>query len=263
MSTNPEFDRIVTLEPGVNGAEAAPPVTVEAAPVPYAPAAFAPVETAPPPVQEAYAPFPALAAPIPAPEQVLVPIPVSPARKRPGWLVPAAIAAVGLIASGTLGYFLYTASNKLDATRHQLFVTQGTLAATKQDLATAKSDAAAKKETADYVALYVADSGKVNIDYAQVAACNNFSSCRTASQQALADMQTFQSDRRSATVPSSLSTSDSQLGDSLSAGIAALQELISGMDGNSQNKINDGFTKLNDAMLSMAKAEAALGAELK
>jgi hypothetical protein len=177
--------------------------------------------------------------------------------------VPAAIAAVGLIASGTLGYFLYTTSNKLDATRHQLFVTQGTLATTKQDLATAKSDAAAKKETADYVALYVADSGKVNTDYAQVAACNNFSTCRTASQQALADMQAFQSDRKSATVPSSLSTSDSQLGDSLSAGIAALQELISGMDGNSQNKINDGFTKLNDAMLSMAKAEAALGAELK
>jgi hypothetical protein len=76
-------------------------------------------------------------------------------------------------------------------------------------------------------------------------------------------MQAFQSDRQSAAVPNALSSSDGQLGDSLSAGIAALQELINGMDNDNTAKIKDGFSKLDDAMLSMAKAEAALavGAE--
>ena len=92
---------------------------------------------------------------------------------------------------------------------------------------------------------------------------NSYSTCRTSAQQALQDMQAFQSDRQSATVPASLSASDSQLGDSLSAGIAALQELITGMDSNNVKKVDDGFNKLNDSMLSMAKAESALGAELK
>ena len=100
-------------------------------------------------------------------------------------------------------------------------------------------------------------------DYGQVVACNSYSTCRTSAQQALQDMQAFQSDRQSATVPASLSASDSQLGDSLSAGIAALQELITGMDSNNVKKVDDGFNKLNDSMLSMAKAESALGAELK
>jgi len=76
-------------------------------------------------------------------------------------------------------------------------------------------------------------------------------------------MQAFQSDRQSAAVPASLSASDGQLGDSLSAGIAALQELITGMDNDQVAKVKDGFSKLDDSMLSMAKAEASLGAELR
>src|SRR3982074_1218064 len=155
MSTNPEYDRIVTLEPGVTGAQAAPQEAVQAAPVSYAPPAYAPVETVAPPIQEAYVAYPAAPAPAPAPEQVVVPIPAPRDRKRPGWLVPAAIAAVGLIASGTLAYFLYTTSNRLDANRHQLYVTQTTLDTTKGQLATAKADAATKKVTADYVSLYI------------------------------------------------------------------------------------------------------------
>ena len=111
--------------------------------------------------------------------------------------------------------------------------------------------------------VFTVDAGKVSTDYGQVVACNSYSTCRTSAQQALQDMQAFQSDRRSASVPASLSASDSQLGDSLSAGIAALQELITGMDTDNVKKVDDGFNKLNDSMLSMAKAESALGAELK
>jgi len=53
------------------------------------------------------------------------------------------------------------------------------------------------------------------------------------------------------------------LGDSLSAGIAAVQELINGMDTNDVKKVDAGFNQLNDAMLGIAKAESALGAELR
>lgn len=186
-----------------------------------------------------------------------------PKRVRPRWAVPAAIAAVGLVASGTLGYLFYSTSSKLDATRHQLTVTQLSLDSTNKQLAAADADAATKKVTADYVKMYTADAGKVRTDYGDVVACNNYATCRFAAQQALVDMQTFQSDRQSADVPTALSASDSALGDSLTASIAALQELISGMDTNSRTKIDDGFNKLDASMLSMAKAEAALGNELQ
>jgi hypothetical protein len=76
-------------------------------------------------------------------------------------------------------------------------------------------------------------------------------------------MQAFQADRKDANVPSNLSSSDGELGDSLSAGIAALQELINGMDNNNVAKIKEGFSKLDASQLSMAKAEADLGSELK
>jgi hypothetical protein len=188
---------------------------------------------------------------------------VKPKRGRPRWAVPAAIAAVGLVASATLGYLDYSTSSKLDATRHQLTVTQLSLDSTSKQLAAADADAATRKVTADYVKMYTADAGKVRTDYGDVVACNSYATCRFAAQQALTDMQTFQSDRQSAAVPSTLSASDSALGDSLTASIAALQELISGMDGDSRTKIEDGFSKLDASMLSMAKAEAALGNELQ
>ncbi|TME98215.1 MAG: hypothetical protein E6I39_10695 [Chloroflexi bacterium] len=245
MSMDPEYDRVATLD-HPNGHEVVPP----AAPV---------VVELPAPIIEA--PAPALE-PAPVAEPITV-TPIKQARKRPRWLVPAAIAAVGLIASGALGYLFYSTSIKLDATSQRLAATQTTLGSTKLELTNLQTDAANKKAVADYVGMYTVDAGKVSTDYGQVVACNSYSTCRTSAQQALQDMQAFQSDRRSASVPASLSASDSQLGDSLSAGIAALQELITGMDTDNVKKVDDGFNKLNDSMLSMAKAESALGAELK
>lgn len=238
MSSNPEFEHVLTLEPQPNGHEPVPP---EAAPAVELP-------------QLLPQPEPQAAEPPAAPKAV---------RPRPKWLVPAAIAAVGLIASGTLGYLFYSTNTKLNATEQHLAKTQTTLDSTKLQLSNLQADAADKKAIADYVTMYTVDGAKVRVDYEQIVACTSYSTCRTASQQALTDMQQFQSDREAATVPPALSASDGQLGDSLSAGIAALQELISGMDNSQEKKIDDGFNKLNDAMLSMAKAESALGAELR
>jgi hypothetical protein len=227
MSADPQYDGVITLEPRLGVAEPAPL------------AALAVVELPTPP------PF----VPVPAPA------PAAP-RRRPGWLVPAAIAAVGLIASGMLGYLFYSTNLKLEVTRQ-------TLASTKVQLTNLQADAAAKKQVAEYVSMYTVDSGKVQTDYQQLNACNSFSTCRTSAQQTLDDMQRFQSDRQSAQVPAGLSASDSQLGDSLSAGIAAVQQLISGMDTDDAKKVDAAFTNLNDAMLGIAKAESALGAELR
>ena len=49
----------------------------------------------------------------------------------------------------------------------------------------------------------------------------------------------------------------------LEKNVAALQELISGMDTDNVNKIRDGFKKLEGAMLTMSKAEVVLGSELR
>jgi hypothetical protein len=170
---------------------------------------------------------------------------------------------VGLIASGTLGYLLWSTTGQRDAARHQLASTEVTLTGTQALLTSAQADAAAKKLTADYVSLYVTDSAKVVIGDKSLNTCRGFGQCRTAAQQELNDMQAFQSDRSKTTVPAALANSDAMLGDALSAGIAGLQELISGMDNNNFAKITGGWTKLDKAMLSMGKAEAALGAGLK
>ena len=224
MSANPQYDGVLTLEPRLDVPQLAPP---------EAPAV---VELPPPPPPHA---------PVPTVQ-----------RQRPRWLVPFAIAAVGLIASGMLGYLLYTTNTKLDVTRQ-------TLAGTNVQLTNLQADAASKKQVAGYVSMYTLDAGRVQTDYQQVNVCNTFSTCRTAAQQTLNDMQRFQSDRQAAQVPSELSASDSQLGDSVSAGIAAVQELINGMDTNDVKKVDAGFNQLNDAMLGIAKAESALGAELR
>ncbi len=184
-------------------------------------------------------------------------------RSRPLWLPSVAVGAVGLIASGTLGYFLYSTANHRDALGHQLASTQVTLVSTKQELSTAQSDAAARKAVADYVSLYVVSQGRVQTDYMTVINCDNYSQCRTAAQQLLTDMQTFQSDRASVAVPRALANSDSMLGDALSAAIAGDQELIIGADNHDLAKFKSGFNKLDAAMLSMAKAEAALGAAIR
>ena len=90
-----------------------------------------------------------------------------------------------------------------------------------------------------------------------------FSQCRTAAQDLAGDLQKFQADRAKVTVPDALSNSDLMLGNALSAAMAADQELISGMDTGNRVKIRDGYYRLVAAMLSIAKAEAALGIALQ
>ena len=185
-----------------------------------------------------------------------------PLYPSPAWIVPGAIAAVGLIVAGALGYLVYSTTQQRDALHIQLVATKTTLASTQATLTAAQTEAASRKVTADYVALYVGDQGKVQTDYQNVVNCSSYSECRTAAQQMLSDMQAFQSDRKSANVPSAMTSIDSSLGDSLSAAIASDQEFITGMDNDDAAKIKDGFTKLGAAMLNVAKAESSIGTEL-
>ena len=224
MSINPEMDRIVAL----------PVVEPEVAPTN---GHVVEVETVPAPV-------------VPAPEtQVKV------KRGRPRWLASAAVGVVAIFATGSLGYTSYAASQQRDATQRQLAATQATLTA-------AQADAARRKLTADYVGVYIADSGKVQLDY-QNFNCNSFGECRTAAQQLLTDLQAFQADRKSAKVPSDLAGADADLGDALSAAIAGAQEVISGMDNFDVDRFKEGSRKVDAAMLNVAKAQVALGNHLK
>lgn len=187
--------------------------------------------------------------PAPAPE-------VKPKRSRPGWLASASVGVVAVVATGWLGSTLVTTTQHRDATQRQLTATQATLTA-------AQADAANKKVTADYVTLYVADSGKVQLDYQNFVACSNFTTCRTSSQELLTDLQAFQSARKSASVPPVVAGADAELGDALSAAIAATQQIISAMDSDDLTKFRDGEHKLDAAMLNVAKAQVSLGSRLK
>jgi hypothetical protein len=253
MAVNPEFDGVVNLQPRTRDVDAVSTVPTYPSTPPAAPEA---ADLSP--------------APGPAVESAVMPSPQVAARKRPSWMVPAAIAAVGIIASGALGYVLYTTTGQRDAARHQLAGTKATLASTQAtlatseaDLATTRSDAATKKVIADYTSLFIANTGVVMTDYDNTAQCSNFSQCRTSSQQLLTDLQAFQTARSSAQVPSALSSADAALGDSLSAAIAGTQEFINGLDTANVNKFTDGGKKLDAAMLGVAKAESAIGTALK
>lgn len=186
----------------------------------------------------------------------VVEVVAAPRRRRPAWIVPAAIAAVGVIASGTLGYFLYVTMQQRDGLHARLVTTQAQLNAEQ-------ADAASKKVTATYVATYVADEGKVQADYQTIVVCDTYTACRTAAQQLLTDLQSFQADRKAANVPSDLLSADSSLGDALSAAIAGDQEFIVGIDNGDDAKAKEGGQKVDQAMLSLAKAEASVGALLK
>jgi hypothetical protein len=249
MSIDSQLEPYVAVESRPDGAELVPPEPASA-PVPDEPATLQPEPLV-------LQPEPLVLQPEP-----LVLRPVKASRPRPRWVVPAAIAAVGLIASGTLGYLFYSTNARLDATNHALAATTASLDSSKREVASLQADAASKKAVADYVAVYTADAGKVRTDYQELFACQTFGECRTTAQQTLTDLQAFQSDRQAAVVPSTLNTSDGELGDSLSAAIQAMQELIGGMDSNSTSKVDDGYNKLDAAMLSLAKAESALGAEI-
>ncbi len=240
MSINPDVDGIGPLGQQANGAQAevAAPVAVATPPMPLPFLNIAPAFEPP-------------AAPQAPPwEAQVVAVPAR-ARKRRGWIVPAAIAAVGLIASGTLGYFLYTTTVQREAARHQLAAAQATLKDTQGQLA-------ARKATDAYLEMYESNSGRVMTEYENVVACNSYATCRAAAQDLLTDLRAFQAARSGLAVPSALASADSEVGDALSAAIAADQELISGMDTNDDAKIKDGFAKLPAAMLSFAKAEVVL-----
>ncbi len=244
MSLNPDIDAIGPLGQRTIGAEAdaATPLAVATPPIPLPVLNIAPAYEPPAPPQA------------PPWEAQVVAVPAR-ARKGRGWIVSAAVAVVGLIASGTLGYFLYTTTGQRDSARHELATTQATLKDTQGQLA-------ARKATDAYVSMYVTNSGRLTTDYENVVICDSYVTCRTAAQDALTDMKQFQSARASATVPSALASADSQIGDALSAAIAADQEFISGMDTNNKAKIDEGYNKFNAAMLSFAKAESAIAAGL-
>jgi len=184
-------------------------------------------------------------------------------RAKPPWLKTAVLGAAALVATGTLGYVANTAAQQRNQAYDAFVSTRVALVATDTALTQAKQDAATKKVTADYVAMYVADTGRIETDYQVLSACDSFGSCRTGSQQLLDDLQKYQSDRSAASVPGGLSASDASLGDALSAAIAADQEIISGMDSGNLSKFKAGFAKLDAAMLNVGKAEASLGTDLK
>ena len=248
MSANPQLDEIVGLP--VSPAPAEPTNGHQLEIAPSEPQA-APAATQTASALEQVGPV----------EQVLVP--ARPKRDRPAWRASISVGAVAILAAGTLGYDAYSAAAQRDGLYKMLVTTTATLGSTEGQLASAQADARSKKVTADYVAMYLADSGRIQTDYQTLNSCNSFGSCRTASQQLLDDLQKFQSDRSAATVPGIVSAGDASLGDALSAAIAADREIISGMDSGNVNKFEDGFKKLNAAMLNVGKAEAALGAQVK
>lgn len=209
-----------------------------------------------PEVEEGIVALPVETVPEPPALEVVAAPAAAPVRRRSRWIVPAAIAAVALIASGTLGYFLYVTVQQRDGLHTRLVSAQTQLGA-------AQADAAGKKVTATYVATFVADQGKVQTDYQTIVVCDAYTACRTAAQQLLTDLQSFQSDRKAANVPSNLLSADSSVGDALSAAIAGDQEFIVGIDNGDEAKAKEGGQKVDQAMLSLAKAEAALGALLK
>jgi len=174
-----------------------------------------------------------------------------PAKSRPAWIVPAAFAVVGLIASGSLGYLFYSASNRLEATQHQLAETQITLDSTQKSLDGQKAQAA-------YVQLVDTDMGRETTDFALVTECDSYSACHSAAQTMLGDTQAFQSDLQAAKTPVAFANAQGMLDDSLSAEITTLKGLISALDTHDVTKIQNAFTTVNDASLSVFKSESAL-----
>jgi hypothetical protein len=232
MAINTEIEEIVAVRPEPNGAEASPREAVLVVTPTVAPEIAADVPLSEKPIR---------------------------AHRRRGWVLPVAIGAAALIASGTLGGFLWSTVGQRDTARHQLAVTQATLTTTGQQLTAAHTDATTRKVTSDYITFVAVNSGKALADYQTMAACTSFSPCRTAAQQTLSDLQAFQTQRAAASVPPALSNADGELRDGLSAAIAALQEFITGADNDDVNKVKDGAHKLDAAFLTIGKAEAALG----
>src|SRR5258708_2939833 len=246
MSVNPENGSFGIPPVGGDGEVGTTVATADPAPIVAVLPAVPPAYELPPPPQRPPWEAQVMAAPVQAPATL---------HGRARWIVPTGIAVIGLIVAGTLGGFLYTTIGQRDSARHQLTSTQATLTDTEKQLA-------ARQTTDAYMKLYVLNSGKVTTDYENVTVCDSYVTCRTSAQDMLTDMKAFQAARSGAVVPAALANADTLLGDSLSAGMAAAQELITGMDTSDDAKIKDGVKKVDAAMLSFAKAESAIAAPL-
>jgi len=180
--------------------------------------------------------------------------PAAPAapKRRPTWAGSLAVGVVALIASGSLGYLSYSTAQERNATRTALVATQGDLKDAQNKLELAGADAATRLVTANYVALYTRDEGKVHWDYQNLLRCNSFGSCRTSAQDLRDDVAQFQADRKAANVPADLAGADRNLGDALSAAYAAAAQIVTAMDTGNLPRFKAGFTKLEAAMLSVA-----------
>jgi len=162
-------------------------------------------------------------------------------RNRRGWIALAAIAVLGLIAFGTLSGFLYAAVAERDSARHQL---------------------AARKAADLYVDMYVLNNGRVMTEYENAVVCETYAACRSAAEDLATSIEAFQRARSSAVVPAGFAKADSQIGGALGAALMGDRELIAGMDAGDVAKIKEGSTKVDKAMLSLAKAESALAGRL-
>src|SRR3977135_3501855 len=121
MSINPESNGSVALEHRIEEVEPTPPEP----------------ETLVSPLASRLGPA-RVAFPSVVPD-VLPAEPIGPTvrRRSRGWVLPAALAAVGLIASGTLGYFAYATTGQRDSARHQLAAPQATPATPQAGLSAA------------------------------------------------------------------------------------------------------------------------------
>ncbi len=253
MSYNPEFDPFVArprsdllTEAGRDGLEAQPPEPQT--PLPVGP--IAPVEPAPQYVAPQYAP----AAPM-----VFAELP-APARKKrsTGWILPVVVALIGLIASGSLGYLLYTTTNQRELALQNVAATQASLDKLQSQFNAQQADAASHKVVADYVFMVERNDTRVRLDYHTLGACKSFGACRIAVQNLYTDLQAWQSERSLAKTSPALVASDKMLGDGLSAAIAGARQFISGMDTYNIKLVIAGSKKVDAAMFSITKAESAI-----
>lgn len=232
MAIDAQIEEAVAIRPEPNGAEAPPPEVVRLVTPSTVPEAAADLQPSEKPIRS---------------------------HRRRGWVLPVAIGAAALVASGTLAGFLVSTIGQRDSARHQLAVTQATLATTGAQLTAAHADAATRKAMSDYVSLITVNSGRAMADYQTLVACTSYSPCRTAAQQTLTDLQAFQAQRAAASVLPALSNADGELRDGLSGAIAALGEFIIGQDTDDVSKLKDGGHKLDAAFAAIGKAEAAIG----
>ncbi len=247
MSYNPEFDRPVATEPSRDGQEAQPPEVSTLAPP--APAAY----------PEPATPYPA---PLYAPSVPMVYAEApAPARKKrsTGWILPVVIALIGLIASGSLGYLLYTTTNQRETALQNVAATQASLDKLQSKFDAQQADAASRKVVADYVFMVERNDARVRLDYHAMGACNSFGGCRIAVQNLYNDLQAWQSERSLAKTSPALVASDKMLADGLSAAIAGARQFISGMDTLNVKVVIAGGKKVDAAMFSISKAESAIG----